>query len=119
MGEGPAKPVLGNREVSQMGSGFQVRRGRLELPCPCGRYHLKVVRLPISPPAQRVYVTPLFLLFQRLLALPECFLPLCRKPLLRELRRPSCACCAVDDALRALPYRGCNTVSLCERGCAL
>ena len=27
-------------------------RGRgLEPPCPCGRYHLKVVRLPVSPPA--------------------------------------------------------------------
>src|SRR4051812_33990380 len=28
------------------------RRG-LEPPCPCGRYHLKVVRLPISPPGLR------------------------------------------------------------------
>ena len=27
------------------------RRG-LEPPSPCGRYHLKVVRLPISPPGQ-------------------------------------------------------------------
>jgi len=32
-----------------------VRERRLELPCPCGRYHLKVVRLPVSPPAQVSY----------------------------------------------------------------
>jgi hypothetical protein len=25
---------------------------------PCGRYHLKVVRLPISPPAQRTFILP-------------------------------------------------------------
>ena len=31
-----------------------VRRGGLEPPSPCGRYHLKVVRLPISPPAHYV-----------------------------------------------------------------
>ncbi len=29
-----------------------VRRRGLEPPSPCGRYHLKVVRLPISPPAR-------------------------------------------------------------------
>ncbi len=29
-----------------------VRRGRFELPYPCECYHLKVVRLPVSPPAQ-------------------------------------------------------------------
>lgn len=29
-----------------------VPEGRFELPQPCGRYHLKVVRLPVSPPGQ-------------------------------------------------------------------
>src|SRR3989344_8355590 len=33
-----------------------VPRGRFELPCPCGRYHLKVVRLPVSPPGQSNYL---------------------------------------------------------------
>ena len=27
-----------------------VRKGGLEAPCPCGRSHLKAVRLPIPPP---------------------------------------------------------------------
>ncbi len=31
-----------------------VRRRGFEPPSPCGRYHLKVVRLPISPPARPV-----------------------------------------------------------------
>ena len=34
-------------------SSILVRRRRLELPFPCGSYHLKVVRLPVSPPAHR------------------------------------------------------------------
>ena len=29
---------------------FQVRKRRFELPCQLRRYHLKVVRLPVSPP---------------------------------------------------------------------
>jgi hypothetical protein len=31
-----------------------VREKRFELSHPFGRYHLKVVRLPISPPAQKI-----------------------------------------------------------------
>src|SRR3989344_782092 len=33
-------------------SSLMVPRRGLEPPSPCGRYHLKVVRLPISPPGQ-------------------------------------------------------------------
>ena len=32
-----------------------VRGRRFELPSPCGRYHLKVVRLPISPSGQHYH----------------------------------------------------------------
>ena len=37
--------------------GFYIVHGRrFELPFPCGSYHLKVVRLPVSPPVH-IYVT--------------------------------------------------------------
>ncbi len=35
---------------------FRVRGRGLEPPCPNGRYHLKVVRLPVSPPALKLNV---------------------------------------------------------------
>jgi hypothetical protein len=37
---------------TQVGAGLYVRQRRFELPHPFGRYHLKVVRLPISPSPQ-------------------------------------------------------------------
>ena len=46
--------IAGKQRPRRMVSAvFSCVRGRgLEPPCPCGRYHLKVVRLPISPPAR-------------------------------------------------------------------
>ena len=37
-----------------------VRTRGFEPPCPCGRYHLKVVRLPVSPRPQFFYCTTSF-----------------------------------------------------------
>lgn len=39
------------KRPEQSGLFCHVRGRGLEPPCPCGRYHLKVVRLPVSPPA--------------------------------------------------------------------
>ncbi len=42
-----ASRILASKKPS---SSILVHERRFELPCPCGRYHLKVVRLPVSPP---------------------------------------------------------------------
>ncbi|MDB5204788.1 MAG: hypothetical protein JWP09_816 [Candidatus Taylorbacteria bacterium] len=50
----PYIPARTKRKKEPQGSFLKyrfVRERRLELPYPYGRYHLKVVRLPISPPA--------------------------------------------------------------------
>ncbi len=51
----PSRPLLRANKITRHMVGFfcfRVRRRGLEPPTPCGGYHLKVVRLPISPPAR-------------------------------------------------------------------
>ncbi len=45
-------PFQDNRLSKMRNKLLSVPRRGLEPPSPCGRYHLKVVRLPISPPGQ-------------------------------------------------------------------